>query len=261
MLRFVAPLLALTLVAGRDASVVETQRATVAVAAAADLQAMLPQLVSRFERDTGIHATVSYGSSGNFFAQIQNGAPFDVFFSADVDYPKRLVASGHAEADSLYEYATGHLVVWTRSDSGIDVTRGLAIVTDERVTRVAIANPQYAPYGRAAVAALQHEQLYEKVKGKLVLGENISQTAQFAQTGNAQVGIISLSLALGPALKSGKYSEVPTTFHPPIRQAAVVVSRSKAKAAARQLLAYLRRPETARLLQSFGFAPSGVPHL
>jgi molybdate transport system substrate-binding protein len=231
------------------------QDSTIAVAAAADLQAVMPELVSRFERERGIHARVSYGSSGNFFAQIQNGAPFDVFFSADVDYPKRLVASGHAEAASLYEYAIGHLVIWTRSDSGIDVTRGLSIVTDDRVRRIAIANPQYAPYGRAAVAALQHEQLYERVKGKLVLGENLSQTAQFAQTGNAQVGIISLSLALGPALKSGKYAEIPTTFHPPIQQAAVVLSGAKNKAAARQLLDYLQRPATAKLLQSFGFAP------
>jgi molybdate transport system substrate-binding protein len=243
------------------ASVLQAQRSTLAVAAAADLQAVMPQLVDRFVRDTGVQATVSYGSSGNFFAQIENGAPFDVFFSADVDYPRRLVASGHAEADSLYEYATGHLVVWTRSDSGIDVTRGLSIVADARVKRVAIANPRYAPYGRAAVAALQHEQLYERVKSKLVLGENLSQTAQFAQTGNAQVGIISLSLARGPALKTGKYIEVPTTFHPPIQQAAVVLSGSKSKAAARRLLDYLRRPETAKLLQSFGFAPPGVPNL
>src|SRR5215475_14516689 len=118
------------------------QRATLAVAAASDLQAVLPPLVSQFERDTGIAAKVSFGSSGNFFAQIQNGAPFDVFFSADVDYPRRLVSSGHAEKDSLYEYATGHLVVWTRADSGIDVRRGLAVVTDDRIRRVAIANPQ-----------------------------------------------------------------------------------------------------------------------
>jgi len=257
VLRFLAALIALTVVvAGHPA--LQAQRATLAVAAAADLQAVMPQLVSRFERDSGIRATVSYGSSGNFFAQIQNGAPFDAFFSADVDYPKRLVASGHADADSLYEYATGHLVVWTRADSGIDVTRGLSIVIDDRVRRLAIANPQYAPYGRAAVAALQHEQLYERVKSKLVLGENLSQTAQFAQTGNAQVGIISLSLALGPALKSGKYAEIPTALHPPIQQAAVVLSGSKNKAAARQMLDYLRRPATAKLLQSFGFATPGA---
>ena len=256
MVRTLPALIVLTLAAAGAA--LHAQRSTIAVAAAADLQAVMPPLVDRFARNGGAQATISYGSSGNFFAQIQNGAPFDVFFSADVDYPKRLVASGHAEADSLYEYATGHLVVWTRADSGIDVTRGLSIVTDTRVARVAIANPQYAPYGRAAVAALQHERLYEQVKAKLVLGENLSQTAQFAQTGNAQVGIISLSLARGPALKSGRYAEVPTSFHPPIQQAAVVLSRSKNKTEARKLLDYLRRPETATLLQSFGFAPPGA---
>jgi molybdate transport system substrate-binding protein len=237
---------------------VTAQRAPLSVAAASDLQGVMPPLVSQFERDTDVAARVSFGSSGNFFAQIQNGAPFDVFFSADVDYPKRLIASGHADADSLYEYATGHLVMWTRADSGIDVKRGLAIVTDDRVRRIAIANPQYAPYGRAAVAALQHEQLYDKVKDKLVLGENLSQTAQFAQTGNAQVGIISLSLALGPALKGGKYAEIPTTLHRAIQQAAVVVSGSKNKAAARQMLDYLRRPAAAKLLQRFGFATPGT---
>jgi molybdate transport system substrate-binding protein len=238
---------------------VEAERATLALAAASDLQAMMPSLVSQLERDTGIAARVSFGSSGNFFAQIQNGAPFDVFFSADVDYPRRLVASGHAEKDSLYEYATGHLVVWTRSDSGIDVGRGLAIVTDDRVRRIAIANPMFAPYGRAAVAALQHEKLYAGIKDKLVLGENISQTALFAQTGNAQVGIISLSLALGPALKEGKYTEVPTAFHPPIQQAAVVIAASKDKTSARQLLTYLKRDATVQLLRSFGFAAPGTP--
>jgi molybdate transport system substrate-binding protein len=232
----------------------EAQRATLAIAAASDLQAVMPALVSQFERDTGIAASVTFGSSGSFFAQIQNGAPFDVFFSADVDYPRRLVASGHAEKDSLYAYATGHLVLWTRSDSGIDIARGLTILTDARVRRIAIANPDYAPYGRAAIAALQHEQVYERVKDKIVKGENISQTAQFAQSGNAQVGLLSLSLALGPALKGGKYVEVPASAYPPIRQAAVVLSASDDKGSARQLLTYLRRPAAVTLLQSFGFA-------
>ena len=235
------------------------QRPSIAVAAASDLQAVMPALVSQFERDTGIVAKVSFGSSGNFFAQIQNGAPFDVFFSADVDYPRRLVASGNAEKDSLYEYATGHLVVWTRSDSGIDVSRGLAVVTDDRVRRIAIANPTFAPYGRAAVAALQHEKLYERIKDKLVLGENISQTAQFAQTGNAQLAIISLSLARGPALKDGTYVDVPAAFHPPLEQAAVVIAASKDKSSARRLVAYLKRDATVALLQKFGFAAPGAP--
>jgi len=250
-------LLSMAIAASSGDHSLEAQRATLAVAAASDLQAVMPPLVSQFERDTGIGGRVSFGSSGNFFAQIQNGAPYDVFFSADVDYPRRLVVSGHAEKDSLYEYATGHLVVWTRADSGIDVQKGLSIVADDRVRRIAIANPEFAPYGRAAVAALQHEQLYDRVKDKLVKGENISQAAQFAETGNAQVGLLSLSLALGPALKGGRYVQVPTTLHPPIQQAAVVLTASKDKASARQLLAYLQRPGTAKLLQSFGFARPG----
>jgi len=234
------------------------QRRTLAVAAASDLQAVMPELITRFERDTGIAAKVSFGSSGNFFAQLQNGAPFDVFFSADVDYPKRLVDSGHAERDSLYEYAAGHLVLWTRGDSGIDVRPGLAVLTDARVQRIAIANPDFAPYGRAAAAALRHERLYDRVKSKLVLGDNISQTAQFAQSGNAQVALISLSLALGPALKGGTHVELPSTFYPPIRQAAVVNASSKDKASARQLLSYLRRPEVVELLRRFGFDVPGA---
>jgi len=234
------------------------QRAALAVAAASDLQAVMPELAGRFERDTGISATVSFGSSGNFFAQLQNGAPYDVFFSADVDYPKRLIADGHAEADTLYEYAAGHLVLWTRADSGIDIRPGLEVLTDPRVQRIAIANPNFAPYGRAAAAALRHEQLYDRVMTKLVLGENIAQTAQFAQTGNAQVALISLSLALGPALKSGTHVEIPTTFYPPVRQAAVVLTAAKDKTSARLLLTYLRRPAVGQLLRSFGFNVPGA---
>jgi molybdate transport system substrate-binding protein len=232
-------------------------QAPLIVAAAADLQTVMPEIATRFERDSRVPVKVTYGSSGNFFAQIQNGAPFDVFFSADVDYPRRLVESGHADRDSFYEYATGHLVLWTRGDSTVDVSGGLASLTSAAIRRIAIANPKYAPYGRAAVAALEHEQLYSRVQSKLVLGENLSQTAQFAQTGNADVAVISLSLALGPTLTNGRYSEIPLTFYPPIRQGAVVLGASRNKPAARQLLAFLRRPDTARLLTTFGFIVPG----
>src|SRR5207247_1743245 len=129
------------------------------VAAASDLQSALPAIVSRFENDTGQRVRLTFGSSGNFFSQIQNGAPFDVFLSADIDYPRRLEASGEAERGSLYLYATGRIVLWTRNDSGIDVGRGLPVLADARVHRIAIANPEHAPYGRAAVAALRHEGL------------------------------------------------------------------------------------------------------
>src|ERR1700730_9012893 len=229
------------------------------VAAASDLQSALPAMVSQFEKETGQQVKLIFGSSGNFFTQIQNGAPFDVFLSADIDYPRRLEGSGQAERGSLYEYATGHIVLWTRNDSGIDVKRGLTVLTEARVRRVAIANPEHAPYGRAAVAALRHEKLYERVRQKLVLGENISQAAQFAQTGSADVGLLALSLALSPALKSsGTYVDVPESWYRPIEQAAVALSSSRQKALARQFTNYLRKLGSVRLLQSYGF---GVPQM
>jgi molybdate transport system substrate-binding protein len=225
------------------------------VAAASDLQTALPAIASQFEEDTGKHVRLTFGSSGNFYAEIGNGAPFDVFLSADIDYPRRLEASGQTERGSLYEYATGRLVLWTRNDSGIDVRRGLRALADGRVRRIAIANPEHAPYGRAAVAALRHERLYEQVQGKLVMGENISQAAQFAQSGSADVGVVALSLALSPTLKSsGTYVEIPESWYPPIEQAAVVLASSRQKPLARQFVDYLKKPDSVRILRSFGFA-------
>ena len=224
------------------------------IAAASDLQSVLPAIAAQFEKDTGQKVTLTFGSSGNFYTQIQHGAPFDVFMSADIDYPRRLEQSGLAERGSLVEYAMGHIVLWTRKDSGIDLRGGLpvlGILADPKVKRVAIANPAHAPYGRAAVAALRHEQVYDRVKSKFVLGENISQTAQFAQSGNAEVGILALSLALGQALKdAGTYVEIPADFHPPIEQAAIVVAKSPRKALARQFVDALKQPAIVTLLQS-----------
>ena len=230
-------------------------RRALTVAAASDLQAALPEVIATFERESNATVTVSFGSSGNFFAQIQNGAPYDVYLSADIDYPKQLIATGHADASSLYQYATGRLVVWTRKDSGVDISGGLRSLTDARVMRIAIANPKYAPYGRAAEAALRYEKIYDAVRGKLVLGENISQTAQLVDSGNASVGIIALSLAVGPALRArGTYSEIPAKAHPPIDQAAVIVSASARKPLASEFLAYLKRPQVSEYLHTFGFA-------
>jgi molybdate transport system substrate-binding protein len=227
---------------------------TLTVAAASDVQSALPAIAAQFEKDTGHKVTLTFGSSGNFFMQIQNGAPFDVLLSADIDYPRQLERAGLAERGSLYEYATGHIVLWTRNDSGIDVRRGLIVLTSPQVRRVAIANPEHAPYGRAAAAALRHEQLYERVQGKFVRGENIAQAAQFVQSGNADVGVLALSLALAPALKSiGTYSEIPAAFYPPIEQAAVVLAMSKQKAVARQFIDFLKKSDSVRILQSYGF--------
>jgi molybdate transport system substrate-binding protein len=228
---------------------------TLTVAAASDLQAALPVIAAQFEKDTGQKVALTFGSSGNFFAQIQNGAPFDVFLSADIDYPRRLEGAGLAERGSLVEYARGRIVLWTRRDSGIDVTPGLRVLTDAKVRRIAIANPDHAPYGRAAVAALRRQQLYESVRSKFVMGENISQAAQFAQSGSADVGIIALSLALTPTLKnSGSYVDVPDTLYPAIQQAAVVVAASQHKTMARQFVDTLKKPGVVQILQSYGFA-------
>jgi molybdate transport system substrate-binding protein len=228
---------------------------TLSIAAASDLQAVLPTLAHTFEKQSGVATRLTFGSSGNFFSQIQNGAPFDIFLSADLEYPKRLVSGGLALSDTLYEYASGRIVLWTRKESGIDVQHGLRVLTDPRVRRIAIANPEHAPYGRAAVSALRHENLYEAVQSKLVFGENISQAAQFAQSGNAEVGILALSVALAPALKSGGvYAEIPSTMHPPIQQGAVVLRSATNPKAARDFLEFLKRPDSMKLLADFGFA-------
>jgi molybdate transport system substrate-binding protein len=224
------------------------------IAAASDLQAVFPALTARFERDTRHTVDVSFGSSGNFFAQLQNGAPFDLFFSADADYPKRLESSGLTVPGTLVEYGNGRLVLWTRNDTHLDLARGLAVLAEPGVRRIAIANPEYAPYGRAAVAALRHEGLYDRVRTKFVLGENISQAAQFAQSGNADAGLIALSLALAPTMRaSGRYVDIPASYHPPITQAVVVLRASRQTDVARQFIAFLQRPENQRALQGAGF--------
>jgi molybdate transport system substrate-binding protein len=227
---------------------------TLRVAAASDLQAALPAIAARFEKESGHKASLTFGSSGNFFTQIQNGAPFDVFLSADIEYPRRLERDGQAERGSLYQYAAGRIVLWTRRDSGIDVRGGLVVVASQNVRRVAVANPDHAPYGRAAVAALRHEGLYERVESKLVRGENISQTAQFVQSGNAEVGVLALSLALAPTLRNiGTYVEIPDAFYPPIEQAAVVIATSAQKTVARQFIDFLRQRDSVQVLESYGF--------
>jgi molybdate transport system substrate-binding protein len=232
----------------------ESPAAPLRIAAASDLQSILPDLAGRYERETGTRATLTFGSSGNFFTQIQNGAPFDLFFSADADYPRQLEAAGLTEPGTLYPYAVGTLVLWTRKDSGLDLRRGLEVLSDSRVRRIAIANPEHAPYGRAAVAALEHERLYDRVRQKLVLGENVSQAAQFVQSGNAEAGLIARSLARAPALRaSGVYVDVPASLYPPIEQAAIIVRASGKKDAARRFLTFLQRPDVAQAMKDAGF--------
>jgi len=226
----------------------------VLVAAAADLKFAMGELASQFEKQSGTKLDVTYGSSGNFLTQIQNGAPFDLFFSADSEYPKKLEAAGLTEPGTLREYAVGRIVIWTPSDHSINAAReGWKCLLDPRVKKIAIANPEHAPYGRAAVAALKKAGIYEQVKDQLVYGENISQAAEFVQSGNAQAGIVALSLAMSPAMENGNKWEIPADSYPAIKQAAVILRASKNKEAARRFLEFINGPQGREILARFGF--------
>ena len=225
-----------------------------AVAAAADLNFAMKEIAQQYQHDTGNTLKLSFGSSGNFFVQIQNGAPFDLFFSADSSYPEKLAQAGLADSLSLYRYAVGTIVLWVPDSSRLDLKHGINVLLDPSIHKIAIANPATAPYGRAAEHALKQAGIYDRVKDKLVLGENISQTAQFVQTGNADIGIIAESLALAPTMKSaGRYMEVPSQLYTPIQQAAVIVTSSRKKTAAEQFLNYLQQPAARVILQRYGF--------
>ena len=225
------------------------------IAAAADLTFAFKDVGAQFVKQTGDTLELSYGSSGNFFAQIQNGAPFDLFFSADVGYPQKLEAAGLAEPGTIYEYASGKLVMWVPNASKLDLSRGLATLLDSGIRKIAIANPLHAPYGVAAVAAMRHDAIYDKVKSKLVLGENISQTAQFVESGNADVGLLALSLAVAPAMKDkGRYVEIPADDYPPIIQAAVILKSSRNKELANRFLKFLKERATVALMERYGFS-------
>jgi molybdate transport system substrate-binding protein len=228
----------------------------ITVAAAADLSSALTELAANYQKQTGTRVRLSFGSSGNLTQQIKNGAPFDLFFSADEDYPKQLIEARLAEPDSFYRYAVGRLILWVLKSFPLDIEhRGVNVLLDASVKKIAIANPQHAPYGRAAVAALRHFEIYDKVADLLVLGENVSQAAQFVESGNAQVGLIALSHALTPSMRdTGRYWEVPRDAYPELDQAAVVISRSQHKKEAFAFLGYLKRPEAQAILQRYGFS-------
>ena len=160
-----------------------------------------------------------------------------------------------AEQDSLYRYAVGKIVLWVTSASKLDIKRGLEVLQDASVWKIAIANPAHAPYGRAAVAALRSEKLYDRVSGKFVLGENISQAAQFVQSGNADAGVLALSLAVAPVMKgAGRYYEIPASEYPTIEQGAIILSSSGSKGTARLFINFLKKPEIVKLMESYGFA-------
>ena len=226
----------------------------IAVAAASDLNLAIKEVIGVFEQQTGHRVKLSLGSSGNFYAQLQQGAPFDLYFSADIGYPKKLEEAGLTVPGSLYRYAVGRVVLWAPKSSPVDVSQGLTVLKEARVKKIAIANPKHAPYGRAAVAAMEHAQVYAEVKDRLVLGENISQAAQFIESGACDVGIIALSLALAPAMRSaGSYWEIPAEAHPPLEQGAAILKQSKHQELATSFLAFLQGPQGQEIMIRYGF--------
>jgi molybdate transport system substrate-binding protein len=229
---------------------------TITIGAAADLKFALDQLVTDFQdQHTNVVVKVSYGSSGNLFAQIDNGAPFDLFLSADIEFPRKLIDGKKAFTDSLFSYAIGRVVLWVPNGSSLDIEKlGMAALLDPSIRKIAIANPEHAPYGRAAVAAMKKLGVYDKVSDKLVLGENIAQAAQFVESKSADIGLIALSLALSPKMTSeGHYWEVPLDAYPRLEQGGVILLATKQPDLAREFRGLIIGPQGRATLRRYGF--------
>jgi molybdate transport system substrate-binding protein len=232
------------------------QAKVVKVAAAADLKFALDDVLKDFAVDNpGIKVQVTYGSSGNFATQLSNGAPFDVFLSADTTYPDKLAAAGLTLEGTRFDYAVGRLVVWAGKDRNLGIhDGGLARLTDPAIRKVAIANPEHAPYGRAAVAALKSAGVYEQVKPKLVLGDNVAQAAEFVTSGNADAAVIALSLTkAGPMKDKGDVAEVDLATYPRINQGGVIMKKVADVDAAKTFTAYLSAGKARAVLKAYGF--------
>ena len=247
-------ILALSAVHALAAAAIETPR--VAIAAAANLVYALDALNAEFRRTApDVTLTATTGASGSLFAQIKHGAPFDVFLSADTDYPRQLVAAGLGDGSTLRIFATGRLVLWTtRSD--LDLADLAAVVRHATVKKIAAAQPKTAPYGRAAQAALEHLGAWPDAQRKIVWGENITQTAQFVETGNADAGFVALSLVLSPRLANrGHWREIAPALYAPVSldHAAVLTTRGAANPAAKRYLEFLGSDAAKKILRDFGY--------
>lgn len=258
MLAVVAAILSEPAKAGTTSD--EGARKVIAVAAAADAKFAFDELVAEFEKahpDTKVQVT--YGSSGNFYAQLSQRAPFDIFFSADMSYPDKLVEAGLALPESKFIYAIGKIVLWAPTNSAVDPkVETINALRHSSIKKVAIANPEHAPYGKAAVAAMQKLGVYEAVKEKLVYGENIAQTAQFVQSGAADIGIIALSLATAPVMKAkGTYWEIPADVYPRLEQAGVILSWARNLPETKELREFVLSEPARQVLQRYGFSMPG----
>ncbi len=247
-----AALAAACLAASASAGERPAPRRTLAVAAAASVKPVMDELARAFEAARpGAEVAITAGASGAFFAQIGNGAPYDLFFSADREYPRKLAEAGLADEDVMY--AVGTLVMWTPERSAIDLSRGLGALADPAVKKIAIANPAVAPYGRAAMAALEAAGVLAVVRDRLVLGQSVSQAAQFAQTGAADVALVPRALTGAPALARGRTFPVPPNLHPPLEHSAVILRRTPDPALAKAFLAFVTGPAGRDLLVRSGY--------
>lgn len=226
------------------------------IAAASDLKFALDALAAQFKTDTGRELKITYGSSGNFAQQLQQGAPFELFLSANESLVFKLADAGKT-MDRGMLYGEGRIVLFAPHGSALKVDAGLAdlkaALTDGRVRKFAIANPEHAPYGVAAQQALESQGLWEAAKSKLVLGENVAQAAQFASSGSAEGGIFAYALALSPEVsKLGDYVLIPATWHKPLQQRMVLMKN--AGETAQMFYAYLQKPAARAVMRKFGFA-------
>jgi len=228
----------------------------ITVAAAADLKFVMDEIVITFKQANPTdQVEVIYGSSGKFHTQIQQGAPYDLYFSADIAFPRELAKAGFA-ASEVKPYAFGRIVLWSANMDATKMT--LASLTDPKVARIAIANPKHAPYGRRAEEALKASGLWEKVEPKMVYGENIAHAVQFVQTGNAQVGIIALALAINPELsKRGGYWLIPDKLHEPLEQGFVITKRAEGNTLARRFADYISSKPARAVMTKYGFLLPG----
>ena len=240
--------------AGADAE--KSSPTALTIAAAADLRFALDDLVKEFEEKyPATKISVTFGSSGNFFAQFQNGAPFDLFFSADIEYPRKLAEKGLG-ADEVFLYAIGRIVVWVPKDSPVAVDKlGIKALLEPSIRKIAVANPEHAPYGRAAVAAMKALNVYDQVVSRLVYGENIAQTAQFVQSGAADIGILALSLAVAPQMRdAGRFWQVPLDAYPRIEQGGIILKSSKNMETARAFRDFVLGDHGREVLKLYGFS-------
>lgn len=229
----------------------------ITVAAAADLKFALEEVIKEYRRSFPAQdVRTVLGSSGNLYSQLLNDAPFDVYLSADIQYPRMLVTAGKAASANEFRYAYGHIVLWVSNSSPLELEKsGWNCLLDPSIRKIAIANPQHAPYGRAAEAALKSCGLYDRVKDFVVKGDNVAQTAQFIESGAADIGIIAKSLAVSPAMKDkGRFWEIPNEGYPPIEQAGIILRSTKQIRAAESFRDFLISESGRKILQNFGFS-------